>query len=312
MNFLSQGTELRISSGNKSIDYTLSNIQSVGIVNQYQRQEVTYLGKYASEQNKPIVNYTPINLSYSYYKSDNLIEEQLGLLNPSGCFINLVANNNVNDYSTRDYKILYRPNNSQNYAGQINLYSGVLSNYSLNATVGTPISCSVTTECLDIDSIENKTVQSGINAKNIISSEGFILTGINFSGFGISGFQINSVSLSLSVQRNNSFEIGKRFPSKTIVDTNASIQINGLLNNITSIERLSDINNDMPYSGNLVISINDNCSNTNISNILIKNPYIVSRNISNQVGNFANVGLEFYVKPTIRSEEYLESNVIFY
>ncbi len=305
-----QGAELRISSGNKSLDIICDNIQSTNISYQNNRQETIYLGNYNPELNKPIINFTPIQLSFSYLKTNNnLIEENLGLLNLSGCFINLVSNNNINDYSSRDYKLLFRPPNTQNYNGQINLYSGYLSQYNLSANVGNPLACAVTIEALDIESLANNSGQIQITGKQIISPESTLITGINFSGLGISGLQIQSFSLNLSIQRNNSFVLGQKFPQKTIVQTNGQIQINGFLNNISQLAKLSTINQNSPEN-NIVLNLKNNCSTGNFSTITIQKPYLDSKQISNQVGNFANVSLNFLVKPTIRPMEWSGENII--
>lgn len=305
-----QGAELRISSGNKSLDIICDNIQSTNISYQNNRQETTYLGNYNPELNKPIINFTPVQLSFSYLKTNNnLIEENLGLLNPSGCFINLVANNNLNDYSSRDYKLLFRPPNTQNYNGQINLYSGYLSQYNLAANIGNPLTCAVTIEALDIESLANNSGQIQITSKQIISPESTLITGINFSGFGISGLQIQSFSLNLSIQRNNSFVLGQKFPQKTIVQTNGQIQINGFLNNISQLAKLSTINQNSPEN-NIVLNLKNNCENGIFSTIIIQKPYLDSKQISNQVGNFANVSLNFLTKPTIKPMEYSGENII--
>lgn len=305
-----QGAELRISSGNKSLDIICDNIQSTNISYQNNRQETIYLGNYNPELNKPIINFTPIQLSFSYLKTNNnLIEENLGLLNLSGCFINLVSNNNINDYSSRDYKLLFRPPNTQNYNGQINLYSGYLSQYNLSANVGNPLACAVTIEALDIESLANNSGQIQITGKQIISPESTLITGINFSGLGISGLQIQSFSLNLSIQRNNSFVLGQKFPQKTIVQTNGQIQINGFLNNISQLAKLSTINQNSPEN-NIILNLKNNCSTEIFSTITIQKPYLDSKQISNQVGNFANVSLNFLVKPTIRPMEWSGENII--
>lgn len=305
-----QGSELQIASGISGF-FSCEKIQSLNISLQNNRQETTYLGNFNSEQKKPIINYTPVQLSFSYIKPvSNQIEENLGLLNPSGCFINLIANNNINNYSSRDYKILFRPPNKQIYNGQINLYSGYLSQYSLSANVGAPITCSVNAECLDTQSFFNNSGQSTIQNSRIAIPEGLTITGINFSGMGISGLQIQNFSLNLTIQRNNSFQIGKKFPEKTIVQTNGNIQIGGFLNNITEINKLSEIDSGSPID-DIYINIKDSCSNSGIMSILVRKPYLESKQISNQVGNLANTSLNFSVKPTIKLNEISGENLIF-
>lgn len=311
MSNLLQGSELLILSGSGLNNINCDNIQSVSLSFQNNRQETTYLGNYNPEESKQIINYSPTQISFSYFKADNnKIEENLGLLNPSGCFINLVSYNNVNDYSSRNYKILFRPPNTQTYNGQINLYSGCLTQYNISANIGSPVSCSVTSECLDTESFLNNSGQSGINDAKIVIPEGVQLTGINFSGFGISGLQIQSIGLSLSIQRNNSFVLGQKFPERTIVQTNGRLEINGFLNNITQLNKLSTIDQSSP-SNNIYLSLLDSCSNSGILNILIQKPYLDSKQITNQVGNFANVSLSFSIHPTIKPSEISGENVIF-
>lgn len=305
-----QGSELQIFSGNNGY-HSCENIQSLNISFQNNRQETIYLGNFNAESKKPIINYTPIQLSFSYIKPiTNEIEKNLGLLNPSGCFINLIANNNINDYSSRDYKILFRPPNKQIYNGQINIYSGYLNQYNLSANVGAPITCSVNIDVLDMQSCANNSGQSIIPNSQIISPENVIITGINFSGMGISGLQIQNFSLNLNIQRNNSFQINKKFPEKAIIQTNCTLQIGGFLNNITEINRLSEIDQGNPIN-DIYINFKNNCSNSGIMNILIRKPYLESKQISNQVGNLANVSLNFLVKPTIKLNEISGENIIF-
>jgi len=308
-----QGVELRFSSGNKSNDITIATAQNIDINYQHNRQEVTYLGNYCSETNKPIINYTPIQLSFGFIKNDNnLIEENIGLFNPSGCCINLVESNNQNNYSSRDFKLIARSPNSQNYSNQINLYSGYLTSYSLTAGLGTPIVNSISFECLDMESISNISGQQNISDSIIISPENFHITGMNFSGFGVSGLQIQNFGMNLTIQRSNVFKIGQKFPEKSIVNTSAQIQLNGFINNLSTINRLSTINNNIPYSGNLNIGIKRTCSETDILDILIQKPYVDSVSISNRVGDLANFSISMSVKPTIRPSESGLSNIIFY
>ena len=79
-----QGAELRISSGNKSLDIICDNIQSTNISYQNNRQETTYLGNYNPELNKPIINFTPVQLSFSYLKMNEASLNYLSL-GPKGC-----------------------------------------------------------------------------------------------------------------------------------------------------------------------------------------------------------------------------------
>lgn len=310
--FQGQGTEFKISSGDKSKDINIYNCQGISANYQLNRQENTLVGNFAPEDEKQIINYTPIQVAFSYLNSESkLIEENLGLLNPSGCCINLNKSNNPNDYSSRDYKILFRPSNSQNYAGQINLYSGYLGQYNLSASIGNPISSSVSIECSDMESITNNFTQSGLSQHQIISTENTIITGINFSGFGISGFQINNFSIGLTVQWNNVFKIGQKFPEKTIIDTKGEIQINGVLNNIAEAQKLSTLNYNSFYNGNINLKLKTKCSENEILDILIKKPYIESRNINIQAGNFSTVSFVLNTKPTIKPSESQKSNIIF-
>lgn len=310
--FQGQGTEFKISSGNKTNDFTIPNCQGISVNYQLNRQENTYVGNFSPEDEKQIINYTPIQVAFSYLNSESkLLEENLGLLNPSGCFININKSNNINDYSSRDYKILFRPANSQNYAGQINLTSGYLGQYNISASVGSPVSSSVSLECLDIESISNNTIQSGLNQHQIVSTENTTITGINFSGFGVSGLQINNFSIGLTIQWNNVFKIGQKFPEKTIIDTKGEIQINGVLNNITEAQKLSTLNYNSFYNGNINLKLKTKCLETEILDILIKKPYIESRNINIQAGNFTTVSLNLSTKPTIKPSEFGKSNIIF-
>jgi len=307
-----QGVELKISSGDKTKDANIFNCQGISINYQHSRSEITYLGNYSAEDKKQIINYTPINLAFSYLNSESkIIEENIGLLNPSGCFININKSNNINDYSSRDYKILMRPTNSQNYAGQINLYSGFLGQYTISASVGNPIASSVSFECLDMQSVPNSDTQSGISTNNLLSTESIVLTGINFSGLGVSGLKINSLSLNLSTQWNNILKIGQKFPEKTLIGTNGVIQINGILNTIQDSQKLSEIDNGTFYSGDISLKLRSKCSENDVLSILIKKPYIESRNINITPGNYSAVSIEMNVKPTIKPSEWNKSNIIF-
>ncbi len=306
-----QGSELRFSSGDKSDDIICNNVQSISLNYSNQRLQTTYLGNYNSESKKPIINYTPIQLGFSYLKSDNNeIEKNLGLFNASGCCINLVDSNNPDCYGTRNYKSLYRPANSKNYAGQINLYSGAINQYTLNATIGSPISCSVSTEFLDMESVNNNSTQVSIPDNLILGGENISITGINFSGFGISGLQIQNISLNIGIQRTSSFKIGLKFPERVITDTSSQLQINGFLNNISELSKLSTINQENPEN-DIYLKIKNSCSDSDILNILIRKPTLDSQKISNQVGNLANVSLDFSVRPTIKPSEISGSNIIF-
>lgn len=304
-NIFFQGAELRISSGEAGTLTALApRTQSISVSYQIPRQNITNLGRFKPLVSRPVVNFTPVQISFDYIKSDNTVENFLGIANPTG-LPNLLSNSeSVNGYGLRNLEVVMSPTVSATYAGQIQVWSGCLQSYSMSASVGEPARANIAMEALDMTFIANTSGKATNDySANIVKPENISISGIYFSGLGISSIITQSVSLSMSINRAATFRLGRKYPERPITEVNASLQLNGFVENINAFTGMATHDCGNPLTGVYYITLLPSCSNEAVSTYVIRNPYLDSFNFSNQVGNFASVDLSFSLPLSILASE---------
>lgn len=307
-----QGAELRIKYDDDSYA-TVPNCQNLTISYQNNRNTINYIGNCLPERDRQIINYSPIQLNFNYFNNQGKETEfGLGLMNESGICINLIEKNSEELYAVRDFDLMMRPSNSDSYAGRIGLISGVINQYTLNMAVGQPMSSSISIECLDIENYADNNPQGYIPNYGLVPTNKMGIGGINFYGLGLVDFQIQECAISLNINRNHTMRLGQKFPERNISNCSATVTIKGFISNLSDIQKLSEINTNTTSDEVFTIQITKECDNSGILFIDIRNPFLESKSISNQVGNFANVSLVFSVSVPINVDELDYSNLIFY
>lgn len=310
---LIQASELRISSGYSGLDLiTIDMIQNCSYNSSVPRQDINILGNSKPLNERNIINYVPVKYNIEAVKCTNDIENHFGLMNPSGVAVYYGSSSEIVGYGVRDLNSYLIDKDNGLYKGQLTLKSGVLQSYNLSASVGDIAKISIGGEGLDI-------VTSGYNSQilntnsniNIVKTEDISISGIQLSGFGITGVSIQSFSIGLSFNRTSTTKIGYRYPERKLSNSNGSISINGFLEGVNSNNDIFRLNNGTPETGTLYFTLIPTCSSYPSTTYIVKNPYIEDLSIGASVGSFTSIGLEFSIPLPHSSHELLTgSNII--
>lgn len=277
--------------------YQLPRVQSIGMGFQIPRTTVPVMGRFKPLDQRPVVNFTAIPISIDFIKGDKSFETNLGLVNPTGVgyILGQADPLSISSYGARNFQVKMAPNNSNNYAGQINISSGVMTSFSLGGSVGDPVKGSVSFECLHWDQVENTGVRNiPAYGANLIKSENMTLTGIDFSGLGITNLVVQSFRLDVSMGRTATIRLGEKYPERRITEMNATLAIQGFLEGInTAITGLSKYDCGNPTDTDISISLSPSCSAEAATVITMKKPYLESQQFGAQVGNYTSVDINF-------------------
>lgn len=304
---LFQGIELRLTSGfNGTSMMVVERLQNASVSFELPRADVRTLNKFRPELNRPIVNWTPVNLTFDYVKSDNVIETALGLTNQTGVICGLVNARALAGYGLRNFEILQAPLESPNYVGQINLISGVLNSYSVSVAVGDIAKTSMSFQLFDVGWAANNNTRTGSNyASTIARGQDTAISGVSFSGFGVSGLSVQSFDLGINISRAEVNNLGNKFPTdRPMVDANATMQVRGFIEaGNTSLTGLGVYDCGTSVNGTFFITVAPSCAGGPSTTYRVINPYFQSFSQSNSVGNFASVDMSFTVPLPISSVE---------
>ena len=268
---------------NVRIDYNIPRA-SVGVLNRGKPLE-----------NRPVINYTPVDASVEFYKSDSSIEQMLGLVNGTSVVSNITETKAANaTYGIRSMQVAFAPTSSTSYNGLYDLKSGVLTSYTLQGGVGDPVRGSFGLQFLDCSGSINTTTRDSTNtAANLVKPENVSLTGIQFTGYGLTGVTIQSFSFSQGFGRQTVQQLGTKFPvERPLTDVNASLQVQGWFEGINnSVTGLSQYDCGAPSVGVVGLTMQPSCGGGSPSTITMINPYIDSVSIDSQVGGFSTVAI---------------------
>ncbi len=273
----------------------IGRVSNCSITNNLQRADVTNLGRGKPLEQRPIINYVPVDFSCDIYKTNNNLEGILGLTNSTGV-LTRIASADILDAveSIKNARILFSSNDSSYYNAGMELQSGVLTNYSIQCSIESPVKTSLSFQFLDQKTYSFSSSRSLTeNNFEIVRPENSVITGIQFSGYGITGFKTQSFNLSLSINRASTMYMGERFPvDRPLTDARATLQVQGYFNGLTNISGLSGYNNGDPTFGDIGITLTSSCSGDKTTYTLT-NPYLDSQTYTPQAGGFTTVSLNF-------------------
>ena len=303
---LFQSAEVYLSSGAAgSTGQLIERLQQVSVNWSVPRQNVSNLGRFKPLNNRPVVNYIPVSFSLDAIKSSKEIESNFGLLNSTGVGTVFKSfSNNIDGFGCRNLNILIAPANSEIYNGQINVYSGCLSSYTVSASVGEPARVSCAGEGLDYQNINNFNAKNNFSTEsNLIKPENVSISGINFSGIGITGLNIQSFNLSLNLNRQSIFKLGQRFPERPVTEISATLSVNGFLEGLSYFSGLGSLVCGEPMTGSMYFTLIPSCSGGPATTYIAVTPYLDSFNLGASIGAFTSVDLSFSIPISINSGE---------
>jgi hypothetical protein len=274
----------------------VNRVTNVRVSYDLQRANTNNLYRGKPLEVRPIINYVPVNVTFDMYKSDNSLEQMLGLVNTTGVAAAICDTNPwTATYGIRSMQVYYAPNSSSNYNSLADIKSGVLTNYSLQGSINEAMRQSIGMQFLDISgSVNTNPRDMTIYNTEVIKPENINLTGIQFTGCGFSNVTIQSFSLSISFTRIAVTYMGSRFPqSRPLVDVNASLQVQGFIEGLSNTTGLAQYNNGDPVYGQVQLITYPACTNTSPCTITMTNPYVDSVSLEGQAGNFSTFSMSF-------------------
>ena len=292
-----------MSSGNSLGVYALiDRIQDVRFDFTLPRADVKVLGRFVPLTNRPIINYTPVSLTVNYIKGDKNVETCLGILNSTGIATLIGNGTQVTDYGARNYQVLISPVSTNTNMGEFDVVTGNLKSFSLAGTINEPVRGSFSIEGLDLQQVANNNYNTIPSySGQVIRSQDVTITGINFSGLGYSGLEIQSFTFSTSFDYSNNFILGNQFPVRRMINGMATLQIDGYINGTTNtVQTLNQYQAGQFITGQYVFSLQPSCvGNQTPTTITLTNPYLTSQSFGVQVSNFIEVQLAFSCPLTI-------------
>ena len=148
------------------------------------------------------------------------------------------------------------------------------------------------------------------NNFEIVRPENSVITGLQFSGYGITGLKTQSFNLSLSINRASTMYMGERFPvDRPLTEGRATLQVQGYFNGLTNVSGLSQYNNGDPTYGDVGITLTSSCSGAQTTYTLT-NPYLDSQTYTPQAGGFTMVSLNFSLPIGVNPTDIQDGSVL--
>jgi hypothetical protein len=256
------------------------------------RANVNVIGRGKPLERRPVINYTPIDFSFDYYHKDSAMWQCLGLLNTTGiCAAITETKAATATWGIRSTQVLFAPTDSARYNGLLDLKSGVLTSYTLQGSVGEPARGNFSLGFLDMSGSVNTTLRDTTNySANLVKPAGMSLTGIQFTGYGITGVNIQSFAFSVGFGRTAVMELGSKFPTeRPLTEVGATLQIQGWFDGINnSVTGLQQYDCGDPTFGTAVLTLTPGCGGSP-TRVTMKNPYLDGVSIEGQAGGFSTV-----------------------
>jgi hypothetical protein len=281
----------------------LQMVTSVTVNPSIPRANVTVLNRGKPLEQRPVVNYSPVEATVEFIKNGTSIESCLGLLNGSNVTTNLVDTKPATAvYGVRSMQVAFAPTSSAAYNGLLDIKSGVLTSYGLQGGVSEPIKGSFSMQCLDMSgSYFNATRDTTNYAAAIIRPQDQLLTGlysaseISLTGFGLTGITVQSFSFNLGFGRSAVMQLGQKYPiERPLTDVNASLQCQGFFEGINnSMTGLIMYDCGAPAYGVVGLTMTPSCSNGSSTTVTMKNPYFDGMSINGQAGGFSTFSISF-------------------
>lgn len=281
----------------QSVMQPVNRVTDVKIDYSVPRANISVLNRGKPLEQRPVINYTPVNVSIDMYKSDNSLEQMLGLVNTTGIAMLITDTDPLTaTYGIRSMQVYYAPTTSANYNSLLDIKSGVLMSYSLQGSVSEAMKQSVSLQFLDMSGSVNTTARDTTTyAAAVVKPENISLTGIQFTGYGITGITVQSFSLGVQFSRTSVMKMGSAFPSsRPLTDVSATLQVRGFLEGFNnSITGLSTYSCGNPTYTTIALVMTPACASSSPTTVTIRNPYLESFSVAGQVGNFTTVSMSF-------------------
>lgn len=295
---LFQNGQLNIGSGILGSETMVAacRVTNVSISTPIPRANVNVLNRGKPLEQRPVINYVPVDFSCDSYFSDKSFETNVGLINSTGITAAIVDTKAASaTYGVRNMQVLFSPTNSNYFNGGRDLKSGVLSSYALKGGISEPVTRSVSMQFLDMSGYILNTSRPAAGVAGFVRPEGAFLTGIQFSGYGVSGVNIQSFSLTVSFTRAATNNMGQRFPvERPLTDVTATLQVQGYIDGFNNVmSGLGQYNAGSPTYETVGLTLYPACSTSAPMTVTMINPYLDNETINPQIGNFATVSYSF-------------------
>lgn len=283
----------------------VDRVQDVQVDTTLPRVQTSVIGRFKPLNDQPVINYTPTNLSVNYVKGNKDVERNLGLLNSTGIGVQIGQGTTVPDWGARSFQIMnvptYGAGQSLQYAGQWDVVTGILKSFSLQGSVGEAVKGSFSIEALDLRQVANTSARTIPNySGNLIKPQNVTLTGINFTGFGLTGLLIQSFSFQASFDHAQTFQLGSQYPERRVTSIGASLQVVGFMDGASNaLTSMTGYDLGSPYNGQYVLTLQPSCGPEPATTITLNQPYLTSQSMGVQVGNFTQFTLGFAVPVSV-------------
>lgn len=275
----------------------INRVIDVRIDGNIPRANINNMNRGKPLETRPVINYVPVNVSFDMYKSDNALEQMLGLINSTGVAM-LISDTNplTATYGIRSMQVYYAPTTSSSYNGMWDLKSGILTSYSLQGSISEAMRQNIGMQFLDMSGSFNTTSRVSANYPSaIVKPENINLTGIQFTGYGLTGVTIQSFSLGINFSRASVMLMNSNIPrERPLMDVNATLQIQGFFEGLNgSLTGLSQYNVGNPTYESIQLILYPACTTTSPSIVSIKNPYLENFSFNGQAGDFSTFSMSF-------------------
>ncbi len=286
----------------------VERVQSVKIDTNIPRANVGVLNRSKPLNQRPVINYSSVDFSFDWIKSNNSIENMLGLVSSAGVAANITNASALGaSYAVRNAQVYFAPTSSTTYNGLMDLKSGVLTNYAVQGSVNDPVRASIGMQFFDMSGSINNTARDTTNySADIIKPAGSYLTGILFTGYGLTGVNVQSFSLSIGFNRTQVFQLGgSPFPAdRPLTEASASLQVQGFFEGLNnSMTGLAQYACGDPTYGDVYLTLLPSCSTAAATTYRMTNPYLDSQSIDGQVGGFSTCSFSFSMPLPINTIE---------
>lgn len=306
-----------IPSGNPNGEL-VPNVQSISTAFQVQRRESLVLGRFAPTPYRQADQDPLINVNVDFIPTGSNIFRTLGLLGTGSMIDNLVTGSNKwNDMRVQVRELV----GGGGSVGTINLRSGVLTNYTFQATVGQTPRTSVALEFLDIgiDAVTSVVPPNVDYGYPTLRPQDILLT-LPTGLFGVASVYPQNFTFTLPLNRTQINRLGFRKPVSREVSSPvmASFQIQAVIDQFastpnTSGNSLFNLTCGTSLPGNIGILVRvPTCtgdSTQTLVNYTLRKPYLDSVNFSNSVGGYTTVDMQFTC-PVTNENNMDESNVV--
>ncbi len=300
-------------------------LQSARVSFAANRATTTRLNTFAPAKYRQANRWPSVSFSLDYIPTGTNVEEAIGLTGPNSVIDHLISGGG--GYEIVDCKMQVKDLQAEGFGnrGTYNLRSGVLTNYSFQASVGSPPRTSLSINCLDIgfDSQDFYNPPPSDDDLPIFRPEDIevsLPTGV----IGVKSAMLQSFNLSIPLSRVSAFKLGSSKPKYRQLQSPVVAQVNmtALLEEMANTNRVSGDSSQIEdmvegkwLEDDIVVRVKipttDGSASENAITYYMSRPYLESCNFSNSVGGFTSANLQFSVPVTFERTSG-EGNLIIY